>query len=158
MVTVHAGTDGGAIATMLELERTFRPALRYENVEFRRRFSHWNAYVVQVWSGGEPVAFAIASADPALPDHAIFLDSMSVAPRHQGRGIGSAIHRFNLCVPSFAGYTSAQFYCERLSSSGVDLVALYTSLGGRVVAADADKVTMTAPVRLELGVANESSS
>jgi ribosomal protein S18 acetylase RimI-like enzyme len=146
-VLCHLAPSDELVATMVSLERAFRPALRYDAAAFRRRLLQWDAVALEVRDGPRPVAFSVVSSDAAMPRHAMFFDSLCIDEAYQGRAVGRALHGANVRISSLAAYTTAVFHCEPRSATGVDLVALYTSLGGQEVTRDAERITMITPLR-----------
>jgi ribosomal protein S18 acetylase RimI-like enzyme len=144
---VHLSPCDDLIATMVRLERAFRPGLRYDAQVFRRRLEQWDALAYEVRDGDRPIAFSVISSDSAMPRHAIFFDSLCVDAAYQGRRIGPALHRANTRASALAAYTTAVFHCEPHSAAGIDLVSLYKSLGGEIAGQTGSLITMVTPIR-----------
>src|SRR5712692_7807562 len=98
--------------------------------------SYLDSYILVIYEQNEPVAYNITCHHPNLPEHAILLDSMSVKPEFQKRGIGKMILNTQFAIPTLTHYTRVASYCQGKNQDGVDLLGFYTRLGYVVVGGD----------------------
>jgi WD40 repeat protein/ribosomal protein S18 acetylase RimI-like enzyme len=142
-VTIHTALDHDLLATLSSLEAVFPQDMRYSQAMFRTRINLPDAYIVVFREQHEPIAYCLSFRDPSLPSHAISLDSLSVKPEYQMRGIGRLMIELVFAIPTLTRYTIGLFECRQRNHDGVDLVEYYTRFGARVVDRRKDRVRMT---------------
>jgi hypothetical protein len=62
--------------------------MRYDQGAFRHRKLCLDAHILVLREQSEPIACCLSFHDPSFPRHTITIDSVTVMPELEGRGIG----------------------------------------------------------------------
>jgi GNAT superfamily N-acetyltransferase len=146
--TFHSTLDPDLLKVLLQLEAAFPDDLRYGEDAFGLRMRLPDAFILVLWEQSEPIAYCLSFNDPSLPAHAITIDSVVVRRELRGRGIGRALMRAALTLPTQAHYTIALLTCRSNSPEGVDLVAFYRSFGAEEIGRLRGEIQMRIPLRI----------
>ena len=117
--------------TMVDIDKVFRPALRYNAGYYAERMRHRkDAFVFMVKAEGEPAAFCIRYFNDDFDEDTIFADELAVKEKFQKNGIGPMLMRLCFVMGNQMGYSELVLYCEGINDQGVNLPKYYReSLG-----------------------------
>jgi WD40 repeat protein/GNAT superfamily N-acetyltransferase len=145
-ITVHSTLDNDLLQVLNSLEAVFPEDMRYNQTMFRSRMACRDAYIAVFREMDEPVAYCLSFHDPTLPGHALSLDSLSVRPEYQKRGVGRLVIELVFAIPTLTHYTVGVFTCKEKNHDGVDLVEYYQRFGARILERKNDRAVMSIPL------------
>ncbi|MGH9629168.1 MAG: GNAT family N-acetyltransferase [Bryobacteraceae bacterium] len=160
-ITLHTILDPELLGILLSLEAVFPESLRFTIGTFHERMLRRDAYVLLVREQNTPVAYSLSFSGDGMPGHAMYLDSMSVRPEFQRRGIGSVLMEAMLSIPALGRYTSAIFHCRKRNHDGMALPEFYSRFGAVRIDESNGTVRMLVPLKTraaESSAGTESSS
>ncbi len=143
--------DDKTLEHLVEIDRVFRPELRYERTYYRDMLTFSkDATLLSASIAHEPVAFFMAyyddylkKYDPVSYPSLYFNDEIAVKESHQGNEFGSRLMQLGIILAHELGYKKLALFCEEINEQGVNLPEWYGKLGFvRCAEDDHDKVIM----------------
>ncbi|MFC1722756.1 GNAT family N-acetyltransferase [Nanoarchaeota archaeon] len=115
--------------TMVDIDKVFRPELRYSKKYYAGCLQERDASVLLV-TAPNPIAFAMRYHEPSFGD-TYFEDELAVKEPFQGNGIGPTLMDLGLVIAKELGYQRFCLFCEEVNDQGVNLRQYYKKLGFR---------------------------